>query len=83
MSTGIIKNSSFTAQNTAITSAYTDGTDGNIMYVNNSSPYFNKIIGWSPSNTALSYIQLKQVYNVLVVMHGLDIGHRIILNFRD
>ena len=39
MSTGIIKNSSFTAQNTAITSTYTDGTDGSILYVNNSSPF--------------------------------------------
>ena len=60
MSTGIMKNSSFTAQNTAITSTYTDGTDGNIMYVNNSSPYFNKIIGWSSSNAALSYTDSTQ-----------------------
>ena len=60
MSTGIIKNNSSTTQNTPITTIYNDGTDGNIMYVNNLLPFYNKITGWNCNNNILSYTDSTQ-----------------------
>jgi len=60
MSTGIIKTSNLTPQNTAITTTYNDNTDGNIMFVSNTSPYYSKIISWVSNNTGLSYTSSAQ-----------------------
>ena len=42
-STGTMKTNSNTTQNTAIVTTYVDGTDNNIMNVNNAVPYYAKI----------------------------------------
>jgi len=56
LSSVIIKNNNATAQNTTIiTNYYVDGTDGNIMNINNSTPYYNSITGFNVTATGSTY----------------------------
>jgi len=61
LSTGITKTNSSTQLNTPITTIYNDGTDGNIMFINNSSPFYNKIIAWNSNVGNLYYTNSSQV----------------------